>query len=96
MLRTVNAGNYKTTVGITQRGERLELGGRINFGPKCNKLLIRCSVLSNYGQTKSFSVMTNYSGFGSQLYDSQQRVSVDYSRGFPLWDITQVVISCND
>ena len=89
-------GGYEITAGITQRGERLELDGKIKSGPKCNNLLIRCSVLSTQGQTAMILSSTDYSGSGTNLYDGKQRVRVDRSKGLPSWDIIGISVRCND
>lgn len=92
----VYGGNYELTAGITQRGETLEVDGRVNSGPKCNNLLIRCSVISSQGQATTIFASTSYSGSGSALYDGKQRISVNRSKGLPSWNITRTSASCND
>ena len=92
----VYGNNYEITAGITQRGETLEVDGRINSGPKCSKLLIRCSVISSQGQSATIFASSSYSGSGSGLYGGKQRISVNRSKGLPSWNIIQTLASCND
>lgn len=93
---SVNSGGYEITAGIIQRGERLELDGKVKSGQKCNNLLIVCIVLSTHGQTAKILATTNYSGSGSNLYDGKQRVRVDRSKGLPSWNIIQTTATCYD
>lgn len=93
---SINSGGYEITAGITQKGDRLELDGKVKSGPKCKKLFIRCSVLSTHGQGATISAVTNYSGSGSNIYDGKERVWVDRSRGLPSWNIIQTTANCYD
>lgn len=93
---SIHAGNYEITAGITQKGEKLDLDGKIKSGPKCKNLLITCLVSSTQGQFISISATTDYSGSGTTLYDGNKKVRVDRSKGFPSWNIKQTFATCND
>lgn len=92
----INVGKYKINVSATQRGASIEVGGRINSGPKCDNLSISSTATSDQGHVVTIFASTKYSGWGSALYDGKKEIKLSNSRGFPSWTIIQTLATCND
>jgi hypothetical protein len=92
----IDAGKFKINVSATQRGDSIEVSGRINSGPRCENLSISSRATSDQGHVITIFSSTKYSGWGSSLYDGKQKINLSSIRGFPSWTIIQTVATCND
>lgn len=86
-------GYSLSLVNISQTGGSLEVSGKLEYGPSCDKLKLSFTLKSDAGTNKTVNCFVKNAGTGSSLFKGSARVK----EGETLtWNIDEVKARCAD
>jgi hypothetical protein len=74
-----------TALSANQRGEYLELSGRVFAGYACKKLRINARAKSNLGRSVRLSTIISTQGSGSSIFYIKKKIGADSQGRWPIW-----------